>query len=135
MREQHDLAIRELDGIMVRVRIVQVHLPEPSHLVTDALRLPLEKAQLKSGSRTLDFAFERDLGARKKADSYFRFTTGGKPTGRGIPKFRRDQLVSDLRRSECDSVQTVVAHGRGAPMVAMPPLTFPLSDKKVMTKS
>ena len=45
MREQHDLAIRELKGIMVRVRIVQVHLPETSHRVTDVLRLLLEEAQ------------------------------------------------------------------------------------------
>ena len=43
MREQHDLAIRELKSIMVRTRIVQVHLPKPSYLVTEALRFPPEK--------------------------------------------------------------------------------------------
>jgi hypothetical protein len=43
MREQHDLAIRELKGIMVRVGILHIDLSEPSHFVTDVLRLRLEK--------------------------------------------------------------------------------------------
>jgi hypothetical protein len=127
MREQHDLAIRELKGIMVRVRIVQVDLVEPSHLVTDVLQLPLEKAQLKSGSRTLDFAFERDLGARKKADSYLGFPNGRKSAGRGIPKFRRDQLISDLRRPGCNSVRT----WQRCPYRSVPPIkSIPLVTKE-----
>src|SRR3984893_6859852 len=118
MREQHDLAIRELKGIMVRVRIVQVDLPEPCHLVTDVLRFPLEKAQAKSPNLTLDFAFERDLGARKKEHGHLRFSDRGKPACRGTPKFRCDQLVSDGRRSGLNIVQTVVAHDRGSPILA-----------------
>jgi hypothetical protein len=127
MREQHDLAIRELKGIMVRVWIVQVDLPEPSHLVTDVLRLLLEKAQLKSRSRTPDFAFERDLGTRKKAHGHFRFPNGGKPAGRGIPKFRRDQLISDLRRPGCNSVRT----WQRCPYRSVPPIkSIPLVTKE-----
>lgn len=73
MREQHDLAIRELNGIMVRTWIVQVDLPEPSHFVMNAPRFLLEKAQLKSSNLTLDFAFERDLGPGKKAHGHLGF--------------------------------------------------------------
>jgi hypothetical protein len=118
--EQRDLAVGELKGIMVRIWILQVDLSEPSHLVTDVVRFPLEQAQPKSRNLTLDFAFKHDLGARKKADSYLGFPNGAKPAGRGIPKFRRDQLISDLRRSGSNIVQTVVAHGRGAPIVQCP---------------
>jgi hypothetical protein len=136
MREQHDLAIGELKGIMVRAWIVHVDLPEPSHLVTDVLRFPLEKAQLKSRNHTLDFALERDLGARKKAHGHLGFPNGAKPARRGIPKFRRDQLVSDRSRSGRNSVQTVVAHGRESPILAVPRQPIPLLvTKKVMTKS
>src|SRR6516165_6880357 len=116
MREQHDLAIRELKSIMVRTRIVQVHLPKPSDLVRETLRFPPEKAQSESGNLTLDFAFEHDLRAWRKAHRYFGFPNGGEATGCGLPKFRRDQLVSDLRRSGCNIVQTVVAHGGEAPI-------------------
>jgi hypothetical protein len=76
MREQHDLAIGELNGIMVRVWILHVDLPKPSHLVTDVLRFPLEKAQPKSPNLTLDLLLERNLGARKQADSYLGFPNG-----------------------------------------------------------
>src|ERR1700730_5677071 len=133
--EQHNLPVGELKGIMVRTWIVYVHLPEPSHRVTDELRFFLEKAQLKSRNHPLDLVLEHDLGARKKADRHLRFPDGRKPTGRRIPKFRRDEFVSDLRRSRCSSVQTVVAHGSGAPMVAVPRLPIPPVIKKVMTKS
>jgi hypothetical protein len=124
MREQHDLAIRELKGIMVRMWIFHVDLPEPSHRVTDVLRFPLEKAQLKSSNLTLDFAFERNLGAGKKAHGYLGFPNRRKPARRGIPKFRRDQLVSDLRRSGRNNVQTIVPHGRGSPILAVPANLF-----------
>jgi hypothetical protein len=131
MREQHDQAIRELDGIMVRMWIFHVDLPEPSNGVTDVLRFPLEKAQAKSPDLTLDFAFERDLGARKKAHCHIRFSHGGEAAGHGIPKFRRDQLVSDTRRSRRNIVQTVVAHGRGSP-IQCPQKPFPLGVEQIV---
>ena len=73
MREQHDLAIGKLKGIMVCAWIVLVDLSESSHCVT-VLGFPLEKPQLKSGTPTLDFVCERDLCARKKAHSRFGFS-------------------------------------------------------------
>jgi hypothetical protein len=114
MREQDDLAIRELKGIMVRMWILHIDLSEP---------------QPKSGNLTLDLVFERNLGARKKAHGYLGFPNGRKPACRGIPKFRRDQPVSDLRRSGRDNVQTVVAHGRGSPILAVPRQPVPFSKR------
>ena len=64
---------------MVRTWIVHVDLPEPSHRVTDELRFFLEKAQAKSQNLTLDFAFERDLGARRRHTATFGSPTGAKP--------------------------------------------------------
>jgi hypothetical protein len=76
MREQHDLAIRKLNGIMMRVWIVQIDLPESTYRVMNSLRFPLEKTQLKSRSHALDFLLERDLGARKQAHGHLWFTNG-----------------------------------------------------------
>src|SRR5580704_1899308 len=117
MRKQHDLAIGKLKGVMVCAWIILVDLSESSHCVTDLLGFPLGKPQLKSRKLTLDFVCERDLCARKKVHSHFGFSHRRKPACRGIPKFGRDQLVSDLRWSGCNIVQTVVAHGRGAPIL------------------
>src|SRR5579864_4076453 len=127
MREQHDLAIRKLDGIVVRVWIVQIDLPEPSHRVTDVFRLSLEKAQPKSSNLTLDFAFKHDLGARKKAHGHLGFSNCREPACRGIPKFGRDQLISDLCGSRCNSVQAVVAHGMELLSVSAPPTCSTIS--------
>jgi hypothetical protein len=96
--EQHDLPVGELKGIMVRVRIVQVHLPETSHRVTDVLRFIFEEAQLKSGNLTLDIAFERDLGAGKQADGCVT-VFGCAEAARASAKVAGGELVADLRRT------------------------------------
>ena len=43
MREQHDLAIGKLKGIMVCAWIILVDLSESSHCVTDFARVPSGK--------------------------------------------------------------------------------------------
>src|SRR6266851_2333530 len=126
MREQHDLSIGELKGIMVRTRIVQVDLPEPRHLVVDLPLALLEKAQLKSRNLSLDLAFERDLGAGKKAHRNLGFSNRREPVRGGIPKLRCDQLVSDLRGSGRNIVQTVVAHVGNSYSYSAPELVFRL---------
>jgi len=65
MREQHDLAVGELNRIVMRAWIIHVDLPEPSNPVTDVPRFLLEKTQEKSRLLSLDVLIERDLGARK----------------------------------------------------------------------
>ena len=64
MRQQHDLAIGKFKRIMVRGRIFQVDVSEPSHLVNDCLAVALEKAEKESRRLTLDLIFEYDLSAR-----------------------------------------------------------------------
>jgi hypothetical protein len=120
MREQHDLSIGELNSIVVRTRIVQVDLPEPPHPVRDVPRFLLEETQQKSGLLPLDFPVERDLGTSKKAHGHLGFSNRSESVCRGVPKLHRNQLVSDLGRSRRDFVQTVVAHGGGAPYLLVP---------------
>src|ERR1700730_12110575 len=121
MREQHDLAVGELKGIIVRIWILRVDLSEPSHRVTDVLRFFLEKAPLKSRNLTLDFLLERDLGARKKAHRHVWFSYSSKTARDRVRKICCHQFVSDRRRSGCNMVQTVVAHGRGSYRFSAPP--------------
>src|SRR3984893_9355651 len=129
MREQHDLAIGELNGIVVRTWVVQVDLPEPPNPVRDVPRFPLEKTQEKSGLLPLNFAIERDLSTRKKAHGHLGFSDCGESVCRGIPKLRRNQLFSDLGWSRRNFVQAVVAHGRGAPICQRPPSNLILYKK------
>src|SRR5258706_9129831 len=104
--------------------IVQVDLAEPSHLVTDVLRFLLEKTQTKSSRLTMDFVFEPDLGASKKAHSHLGLSNRGEPARHGIRKLRRNELVANLRQSGGNFVQTIVAHGRGAPISQSPASLF-----------
>src|SRR5215470_19138159 len=98
MREQHDLAIGELNSIVVRTWIVQVDLPEPSHLVRDVPRFLPEKTQEKSGLLALDFAVECDLGAGKKAHGHLGLSNCGESVCRRVPELRRNQPVANLGR-------------------------------------
>jgi hypothetical protein len=99
MGQQHDLATRKLNGIVVRARIIQVDLPEPPDPVRDVPRFFLEKAEEKSGLRALDIAIERNLGAGEKAYGHLRFSDRGEAVRRRVPELRRNQLVSNLGRS------------------------------------
>jgi hypothetical protein len=102
---------------MMRAWLVQADLPEPSHVVVNLLRSPLEKAQVKSRHITLDFAFERDFSTRKKAYGHRGVSDCRKPAGPGIPKFSRDKLIADLGGPGRNIVQTVVAHGGESPIL------------------
>jgi hypothetical protein len=97
--KQHDLAVGELNRIVVRTWIIQVDLPEPPNPVLDVPRFLPEKTQEKSGLFSLDLAFERNLGTREKAHGHFWFSNRGESVGRRVPKLRRNQLVPDLGRS------------------------------------
>jgi hypothetical protein len=99
MREQHDPAIGKLNSIVVRTGIIQVDLPEPPDPVRDVPRFPFEKAQKKSGLLPLDIPVECDLGTGKKTHGHLGHSNFGESVRCGVPKFRRNQSVSDLRRS------------------------------------
>jgi hypothetical protein len=76
MREQHDLAIREFECIVMGAGIVQVDLPEPRDFVHERPRVPPEYAELKSGKPALNLPLECELGG---------FSYGGKPGRIRIP--------------------------------------------------
>jgi len=97
--EQHDLAIRELNGIVMRAWIVQVDLPKPPNPMRNLTRFLLEETQEKSRLLSPDIAVECDLGAREKTDGHFRLSDRGESLCRGVPELRRNQPVSDLGRS------------------------------------
>ena|SRR6266566_7592333 len=99
MGEQHDLAARKLNGVVVRAWIIQVDLPEPPDPMRDVPRFFLEKTQEKTGLLAPDIAVERDLGAREKAYGHLGFSNCGKSICGRVPKLRRNQLVANLGRS------------------------------------
>jgi hypothetical protein len=88
MREQHDLAVGKFQRIMVRARLVHVHLPESGDPVMQRPGPPEQK--LEAGEMTLDLFLKNDLGARKEADGYPRLFHRGKSACGCIPELRRD---------------------------------------------
>ena len=97
--EQHNLAVGELNRIVVRAWIIQVDLPEPPNPVFDVPRFFTKKTQEKSGLFSLNFAFERDLGTWEKTYGHFWVSDRGESLCRRVPKLRRNQLVPDFGRS------------------------------------
>jgi hypothetical protein len=93
MREQHDLAIREYQSIVMGAGIVQVDLPEPRDFVRERPRMPPEHAELKSGRPALDLVLECDLGAGKQAHGNLPLSDGRKSDRVGIPELRSEQFV------------------------------------------
>src|SRR6266508_4876418 len=88
------------------IRIVDIDLPKPSHLLTD---LPVG---VKSKTVLNNVLLEGDLRAGKQAHCNGRLFHRRKTARDGVHEFRGYQLVSDLCRSGRKQVQTVVTHGR-----------------------
>jgi hypothetical protein len=107
---QHDLAVGKLQRIMMRARIIHVHLPESRHSVRQDLCPSEEK--LEAGKMALDLVLKSNLCPWKEANRYSRFVRRREAPGGGIPELRGDQLIPDLCRPGRNAVQTVVAHGQ-----------------------
>jgi hypothetical protein len=58
----------------------------------------------------LDFFLKRDFGAGKKAHNHVRLSDRGKATSECVIEECRYQFVSDLCRSGCNAMKTVVTH-------------------------
>src|SRR4029077_7946462 len=96
----------EFQGVMMDVRIVDVHLAEAGDLVLDAR--PAEQAE---SAIVLDVILERQLSAGKQADCHARFSDRGEAARDRPLEVRRDQNVSNLCRARGDEMQAVVTHG------------------------
>jgi hypothetical protein len=90
---------------MMCAELALVYLPEPSHLLGQ-----LPSREDPNHTIKADFLLKRDLRARKKAHSHVRLSDCSESSRDGVVELRRYQLVSDLRGSGCDEVQTVVTH-------------------------
>ena len=84
--EQHNVPTGEFQCIVMRVRLVQMDLPEPSYFFTN--RLALAK-KAKRRRLPLDLLLEHNLGARKKAYGDALFSNGGETARYRIGELRR----------------------------------------------
>jgi hypothetical protein len=90
VREQDDLAVRKFDGVMMRRRVLRVHLPETREPPTGSPFLE----QTKERSTPLDFIFKRKLGAWQQANRNSRLIDGSKAAGGGAREGRCYQTVA-----------------------------------------
>src|SRR6266849_3575231 len=107
--DEHNLPVRELECVVMHVRLILADLPEARHFLFDLF------PELQIREKTMlvfDLFLERDLRAGKEAHGYVWFSDRGKTASDRVAEFRRHQFVSDHCRSRCDELQTVVAHRR-----------------------
>ena len=102
--EERDLPVGELQSVVMRVWLLRLDLPESSHLIHDEFLTPEDLKKMIA----LHCPLERDLRAGTKTHGHMRFSDGSETTRERVIELRRHQLVSDLRRSGCDEMQTVV---------------------------
>src|SRR5579863_10427562 len=100
-----DLTIRKFERVVMRMRIVQIDLPEARQLAGDFLTR--QKAEHAVDRHII---VEGQFRARPEAYRYAWPAYRGKAPRARQSKFRRRQPVSDLGRSRSDIMQTVVAH-------------------------
>jgi len=106
---QHDLAVGELECIVMRVRAVHVYLAEARHSLT-GLAKAKARQQPAEDMVGLDRLIKDELGSRQQAHRDLWLTPLGKTTGKAVDKVGRDQLVADFGRPVGYAVQAIIAH-------------------------
>src|SRR5215813_1208202 len=101
-RQQHDLAIRELERIMIGVKRALVDLAKDRNGVA-GIGTKLQ------GGLILDWRLEREFGSRKYADSHRAILRRGKSSRAGA-EVVCDEFFADFGWACSHTVQTVVAH-------------------------
>src|SRR5580704_19645618 len=94
----------------MHVGLANIDLPEARHR---SARFPFAFPVSKYAIATFefDFVFERDLGSGKKTHRDVWFSDPAETARQAIDELCCYQLVSNLRRSSGNAVQTVVTHG------------------------
>src|SRR5258708_5403669 len=101
-RQKHDVAIGELERVMIDVKRALVDLAKDRNGVAGI-------GSKHEGGVILDWLLERELGARKYAHSHRTILRRGESSGAGA-KVVRDQFFAHFGWACSHSVQTVVAH-------------------------
>jgi hypothetical protein len=105
--QEHDLAVRKFQRIVMVVRVVQVDLLEARDLLPQLLVGEEAECVL-----ALDFALKHELRPRKEADGDIRLSDGRKAARDRVRELCRDEFVADLCRAVRYVLQAVVTHGR-----------------------
>jgi hypothetical protein len=105
-RQQHDVAIGELERVMIDVKRALVDLAKDRNGVAGI-------CSKHEGGMTLDWLLERQFGTRKYADSHRAILRRGESSGAGA-KVVCDEFFAHFCWACSHSVQTVVAHIRNS---------------------
>jgi len=103
---QHDLAARELQSIVMDMRVVHIDLAEAGYAMADA-----RSAEHTESAVELDVVVESDLRPGEQADRHIRLTDFGKAPRDRLYEIGGNEPVRDLGWPRGDEMQTVVAHG------------------------
>jgi hypothetical protein len=109
--QQHHLAARKLQRVMMLVGTVRIDLPESRDILSQLL-VGKESERVV----TLDLAVEHELRPRKKAHRHAGLSDGGEATCDGADELRGNKLVANLGRTVRDVLQAVVTHGWHTPV-------------------
>src|SRR5260221_12797496 len=101
-RQQHDLAIGELERVMIGVKRALVDLAKDRNGVAGI-------GWKHEGGVILDWPLERQFGTRKYADSHRTILRGGESSCAGA-EVVCDEFFADFGWACSHTVQTVVAH-------------------------
>src|SRR5262249_32518659 len=105
-RQQHDLAIGELERVMIDVKHALVDLTKDRNGVAGI-------GTKQEGSLILDWRLERELGARKYADSHRTILRRGESSCAGA-EVVCDEFLAHFGWPCSHTVETVVAHLRNS---------------------
>src|SRR5262245_489967 len=118
-------AIRKLEGIVMHPRLVFVDLPKDRRPEVYRFRPP--RGEAKGGGGAFHLLGKSKLCSRKNAHRRCGILRRSKPSSTSV-EVHCPKLVTDLGRPRFDVVETVVTHGRGAPLTWRSPHPFLLPE-------
>jgi hypothetical protein len=108
-RYGHDLTARELEGVVMHIRLILVDLPEHRDRSFDLAQAEAWK-KTPEGICAFDWSVERHFRSGKKAYGNVRLSDGRETSGARVAEVCGGEFVADLCRPSCDEVKTIIAH-------------------------